>query len=261
MTTPVKVRSAAGYSLIEMLVVLAIVGILAIVGVVMVGNRQAGAVRAVMDEVEGALTNAHKSAVATGRDVAIVTWGTWNAASPPVATSLMVAHGDATLTDAEIQTTANNLLAGIAPAAALGAAGQSVAVPFRFLPNDAIQTRARIVAVGSMQWTNVMLPTPSGTSNQILTGVEPFNTGPMAGLVADANNLFSFSNTIRRVVISGSNKRFNNTFIIPVVGTTSSGGALPGGPMGLIVVLANGGSIYKFYNPGAKDADGTWRRL
>jgi hypothetical protein len=31
--------------------------------------------------------------------------------------------------------------------------------------------------------------------------------------------------------------------------------------MGLIVVLANGGTIYKFYNPGARDSDGHWRRL
>lgn len=245
----------SGYSLIELLVVLAIVAILSIAGVTMLGNRQAGAVRAVMDEVEGALTSAHKAAAATGRDVAIVTWGDWSAATP-----LIVAHGDASLSDVQIQTTANNLLLNIAPAAALGPAGQSVAIAFRFQPNDAIQSRARFVAVGSPQWTNVMLP-DAGRTNQALTSVEPFNTGPMAGLIADANNLFTFSAVTRRVVISGSNKRFTDTLIIPVVGTSSTGGALPAGPMGMVVVLANGGSIYKFYNPGARDSDGNWRRL
>jgi len=62
-------------------------------------------------------------------------------------------------------------------------------------------------------------------------------------------------------VINGSSKRFLSAFIIPIVGTTSSGGAVPGAPMGLIVVLDNGASIFKFYNPGARDGDGIWRRI
>jgi hypothetical protein len=45
------------------------------------------------------------------------------------------------------------------------------------------------------------------------------------------------------------------------VGTSPDAGALPGSPMGLIVVLANGSSVYKFYNPGAREGDGQWRRL
>ncbi|MFN7956892.1 MAG: prepilin-type N-terminal cleavage/methylation domain-containing protein [Holophagaceae bacterium] len=253
--TPTRRSAPSGYSLIELLVVLAIVAILAIAGVSMLGNRQAGAVRALMDEVEGALTSAHKAAAATGRDVAIVTWGDWSTATP-----LILAHGDASLTDEQIQTTANNLLLNIAPAAALGPAGQSVAIAFRFQPNDPVQSRARFVAVGSSQWTNVMLPS-DGKTNQALTSVEPFNTGPMVGLIADSNNLFTFSSVRRRVVVSGSNKRFTDTLIIPMVGTGSTGGALPAGPMGMVVVLANGGSIYKFYNPGARDSDGNWRRL
>ena len=254
MTTGWRRQGAAGYSLIELLVVLAIVAILAIAGVTMIGNRQSGAVRGLLDEVEGALVNAHQAAVASGRDVAIVTWGTWDTTTP-----LRLSHGDASLTDAQIQTTANNLLLSIAPAVALGVAGQTVAVPLRFLPNDAIQSRARIVALGSAQWTNVMQATPAGTTNEDVTTVAPFNLGPMAGTLTDANLLFP--GAILRSTVSGSNKRFNSTFIIPVVGTTSAGGALPGGPMGLIVVLGNGGSIYKFYNPGIRDSDGKWRRL
>ncbi|GLH74002.1 hypothetical protein GETHLI_25040 [Geothrix limicola] len=256
MTTHPRGRVASGYSLIELLVVLAIVGILSIVGVTMIGNRQSGAVRSLLDEMEGVLSNAHKSATATGADVAIVTWGTWDTTTP-----FRVAHGVASLKDTDIQTTANNLLAGTPPDAALGAAGQTVAVPFSFQPGDPSQMRARIVSLGSTQWTNVMLPTASGTKNQVLTEVEPFKTGPMTGLLDDANNLFTFSSTLRRFVISGSNKRFASTIIIPVVGTNTNGGALPGGPMGMIVVLGNGGSIYKFYNPGIRDSDGQWRRI
>jgi len=250
MSTPRR-HALSGYSMIELLVVLAIVGILAIAGVSMIGNRQSGAVRGLLDEMEGALTNAHQAAVATGRDVAIVTWGTWSAAPP-----LVMAHGDATQTDAQIQTAANDLLASLPH---LDVLGQTVAVPFRFQANDTIKSRAAIVTLGSAQWIQVMQASANGT-NEDINGVAPFLAGPMTGVMLDANDLFLFS-PLNRSVISGANKRFNSTFIIPVVGTTPSGGALPGGPMGLIVVLANGGTIYKFYNPGARDSDGKWRRL
>jgi prepilin-type N-terminal cleavage/methylation domain-containing protein len=236
----------SGYSLAELLVVLAIVGILAFVGVSMMGNRQSAAVRALMDEVEGALTNAHAVAVSTGRDVAILTWGSWDAKAP-----VRLAYGDASLSDAILQTYSDDLLASKPHTDVLG---QTVAVPFKFLPNDTIQSRAQIVTVD--QWTN------SGLTSQDITKVPPFSTGTMQGILADTNkNLFTLDGTSRRVVISGSSKRFTSTFMIPFVGTNSVGAAIPGGPMGLIVVLENGGSIYKFYNPGARDSDGQWRRM
>jgi hypothetical protein len=34
-----------------------------------------------------------------------------------------------------------------------------------------------------------------------------------------------------------------------------------GSPMGLIVVLANGATIYKFYNPGVLEGNGKWRKI
>ena len=255
MSTPRR-HAAFGYSMIELLVVLAIVGILAIAGVSMIGNRQSGAVRGLLDELEGALTNAHQAAVATGRDVAIVSWGTWDGGTP-----VRLAHGNALQSDVQIQTAANDLLASLPHVDLLGA---TVAVPFRFLPNDTIHSRARVVTLGSAQWASVMQATPAGATNEIITTVAPFLAGPMVGVLVDGpNNLFQLELTAtpQRNVISGANKRFTTTFIIPVVGTTTSGGALPGGPMGMIVVLANGGTIYKFYNPGARDSDGKWRRL
>jgi hypothetical protein len=142
--------------------------------------------------------------------------------------------------------------------------GATVAVPFRFLPNDTLQNQARVVTLGSPQWINVMQATPAGTTNEDITAVAPFLAGPMVGVLVDGpNNLFQLelAATPQRNVISGASKRFTTTFMIPVVGTTSSGGALPGGPMGMIVVLANGGTIYKFYNPGARNSDGRWRRI
>lgn len=267
MTTEMRGRVAAGYSLIELLVVLVIVGVLAVVGTnMMIGNRQSGAVRSLLDELEGALSNAHKVSVATGSDVAIVTWGTWDAATP-----MTLAYGNANLDQplppapadpTAIQNIALNLLKSIPPAPGLGQAAQTVAVPFHYLPKDPSQMRARIVALTSDQWANVKQSTGAGKTNQLITDVEPFKSaGPLKDVLTDDNNLFSFSSTLKRCVISGSNKRFNTAIVIPVVGTSTGGGAVPGGPMGLIVVLANGGTIYKFYNPGCRDSDGQWRKI
>jgi hypothetical protein len=106
-----------------------------------------------------------------------------------------------------------------------------------------------------------MQATTNGKKNTDITKVNPFVSGPIADAYSDTNNLFSFSNAVNRFVISGSNKRFTRAIIIPVVGTVTGGGVLPGGPMGLIVVLANGGTVYKFYNPGIRDSDGQWRKI
>ena len=274
MSTCLRRSAAFGYSLVELLVVLAIVGILAIAGVTMIGNRQSGAVRGLLDELEGALNNAQQAGVATGRDVAIVTWGTWDAAAP-----LRLALGDASttgFTEVEIRNRAEDLLKPTIPAIdasltpAMIQAYQSVAVTFRFLPNDAIQSRARIVTLGSDQWKSVMGKTPANTQNDDIGLVVPFSTSWGAPVDRDNSDPLQLSNLFpldpaaaapTKNVISGNNKRFTSSFFIPIVGTTSSGAALPGGPMGMIVVLANGSSIYKFYNPGARDSDGHWRRL
>jgi prepilin-type N-terminal cleavage/methylation domain-containing protein len=70
-------HGARGYSLIELLVVLAIISVLSIAAVTTVGNRPAGAVRAVMDEVEGVLAAAHKRTASSPGDITLITGGVW----------------------------------------------------------------------------------------------------------------------------------------------------------------------------------------
>jgi len=48
---------------------------------------------------------------------------------------------------------------------------------------------------------------------------------------------------------------------LQVVGTSPSAGPLPGSPMGILVVQANGATVIKFYNPGVLEGDGQWRKL
>ncbi len=230
-------RSVCGYSLIELLVVIVIVGILSIVGVTMLGSKPAGSVRGIMDELEGVLASAHKRAVATGQDVVITTTGDW--AVPNVMTMTFTG-------------------ASAADGFTLAFGTNSSGTPDKILREH---LHGGVVTAAQAGWWTTALG--SGTS---LDSVEPFNDANTGFQVAGASilqnsalNLFRGGATAGTVRISGTNKRFTTTVWIEVVGLTN-GLPIPGGPMGALVVQANGATIYKFYNPG-KSSGGTWRRI
>ncbi|MBL0210578.1 MAG: prepilin-type N-terminal cleavage/methylation domain-containing protein [Holophagaceae bacterium] len=257
-----------GFSLIELLVVLAIVGVLAIAGISMMGNRTGGAVRGLLDELEGGLLDAHKFAVATGRDVTIVSQGKWTPGEP-----LVMVRGDATITTlAPLQWSniLNDLRDGHPDLPTTDKTGfttnqiSSLSLSFRL--NSTATSLARehmnagIAVQGSPWWANAMMVS-GGKQNEDITSVEPFKSDAGFNAAVTAPNfLFDGAGTPNHTEISGANKRFNSTFVIPVVGI-SGGNAIPGGAMGLIVVQNNGATIYKFYNPGVRDGDGKWRRI
>jgi hypothetical protein len=231
-------------------VVLAIVAILAIAGVSALGNRGGSSVRVVMDELEGAIMDAHKYAASTGKDVAIVTWGAWDATQ--TTPTMYMARGFASQTATAIQTVVT------APPASPTDVQKSVSVVFS--PSRSREyMNAGVVVNGSNWWTNAMQANAAGRANTDITTVAPFSSDAnFQAANATANNLFQ--SALNLVSISGSNKRFNTSFIIQVV-STSGGLAVPGGAMGLIVVLNNGATVYKFYTPGVNNGDGTWRRI
>ena len=251
---PQQQRQDSGFTLIELLVVVTILGILAVVGVNMIGNRRAAAVRSIMDEVEGALNNARQAAAATGKDQAVECWGTWNSTTDP----MVIAYGNGTLADGTIQADANNQLAGTVTA------GSSVVIGFHYLPNDVIHSRARIVVSGSQDWATAMTATSGGKANTDITGLDPFLAGDamnaLSGSVATGTPTFTGS-LLRCTTISGTSQRFTSSMFIEIVGTSPDNGPLPGGPMGLLVVLNNGATVYKFYNPGVLEGNGQWRKL
>jgi prepilin-type N-terminal cleavage/methylation domain-containing protein len=258
-----------GYSLIELLIVLVIVGILSIAGVVYLGNRPAAGVRVILDELEGALLGAQKQAVATGRDITLATTGTWSPANP-----LVLVRGDSTITVPPVTDPPTPIIytwtsvlgnaQGTWPPAdppennALALSQfTSLDVAFRLGTSGTALTREHInagVAVDPALWVAAQ-----GSSTAITSAV-PFNAGgAFAGTLIDANRLFIGAENVA-FSISGTNKRFNQTFWIPVV-NISNGNAVPGGPMGVIFAQANGGTVYKFYNPGTRNGDGKWRRI
>lgn len=252
MTTRLRAQVASGYSLIELLVVLAIVAILSIAGVYMLGNRGGNSVRTVMDELEGAIMDAHKYAASSGREVAIVTWGSWDVSG--TAPVMQMARGVPSITQD------SKAIQGVVTAPPATPTDEQKTVAVIFAPSRSREyMNAGVVVNGSAWWANAMTKTGSGKTNQDITSVEPLKSN--ASFIAanvPANNLFQ--GALNQVTISGSNKRFNNSFIIQVV-STSSGLAVPGGAMGLIVVLSNGATVYRFYNPGVNNGDGQWRRI
>jgi len=240
---PPPSRSSRGYSLVELLTVLAIVGILAMVGVAMIGDRSASSVRSVMDDLEGAIAGAHKFTASSGTDVLIATRGDWAAANP-----LILAYGSAniTTTTAEILTNGANR-------------SESFRVDVRGTGLAADHQRAGIVTQANAAWWG-----SAATGSQDLSSVPPFSdssSGFAPVLASGANNLFQGGTTANALRISGANKRFTSTFYIQVV-SLHNGMPVTGGPMGLLVGLANGATIYKFYNPGVlSGGTGAWRKL
>lgn len=247
--------SQRGYSLMELLVVMVIVTILAVAGIAIIGSRPATGVRAVLDEIEGALLDAHKQAVATGRDVTIATTGTWDPAAP-----LALIRGDATIALGDWTAAFAAAQGTWPPPQGTMTAGQfsSLSLGFRLGATGAALSREHMnagVAVNPAWWT-----VANAAPNELIGSVAPFSS--LAGFSGQltAGNLLFTGATNTAFSISGTNKRFNQTFWIPVVGI-SNGNAVPGGPMGVLFVQGNGATIYKFYNPGATNGDGKWRRI
>ena len=236
-----------GYSLIEVLVVIVIVGILSMVGVTMMGSKPSGAVRAVMDELEGTLVSAQKLAVASGRDVLVVSEGDWGGGTRP----MMLAYGYA---DQGANTTNTILTAGRRASeafhVAIGTGGNLLRE----------HMHAGVVTANTAGWWTTAA---TGAASMDISGVVPFNSGGIFhGVLEDADlNLFRSGDTAGLARISGTNKRYTTGFWIEIVGLVD-GQPRAGVPMGVLVIQANGAQVFKFYNPGTYNGgDGTWRRI
>lgn len=206
-------KAASGYSLIELLLVLVIVGILVVASVQMIGNRPATAVHSIMDELEGVISAAHKGTTSTLGDITLTATGNWTAATP------------ATLTYT-------------------GASGPSS--NFVYTPTSRDHQYAGIDC-------------GSGWSDDAITslqGVVPFSAdATFLAALAPSAQLFKAGNPAP--VINGYSKRANSGFYIAVVGLRG-GVPVTSGPVGVLVMPAGSGTIYKFYRSNSAES---WRRL
>jgi len=233
-----QLRRCHGYSLAEILVVLVIVGILGMVGVTMIGNRPGTAVRSVMDEIEGVLMNAQKTAVVTTRDVYLSTSGVWLDGS-------CILDGRALNPSAVTfpLTMPTDIKAGV-DAKRYGSSSECFRSHYA---SDRDHMSAGVDCGNG--WYAAALGSASD-----LKDVEPVKS-ETTFVSALGTRLFTGSD--KYSIINGLTKRFEKGFSIVVVGLRS-GTPVAGGPIGVIIVPENGSSVYKFYKP---DGNAAWRRL
>jgi len=232
--------SQQGFSLIELLVVLAIVGIITITGVVMLGDRRSNSVRSVMDEVEGALMNAQKTALLTSRDVYVSTTGTWTAGTMVLDPRAL----NSTPGVVSFPPTTAELKAGDNTGKRIGSSSDYMASQY---------AKSRDHQSAGVDCGSGWYATARGSASD-LKDVEPVKSDP-AMVDAMGNRLFTGSDN--SVVVNGLTRRFEKGFSVVVVGLRG-GGPVPGGAVGVIIVPAKSSNVYKFYKP---DGSVTWRRL
>jgi len=218
-----RFRRCSGFSLIELLVVLAILGILSMVGLSMLGDRKGSAVRGVMDEIEGVLMAAQRNAASTGTDVTLLASGKWTDGSDKL--TIDGRRWDPTKTPDITK-----------PDTRLGSTSE-VFTSHYF--GGARDHRSAGVDKGD---TAINLNTVSPCKD------DPFKT-------ALDNNLCT--GAVKTVVINGTTKRFMTGFYIVVTGL-QGGSPAANGPVGVIVVPGNMTSVFKFYK---REGETQWRRL
>lgn len=225
MRTPHHSNRISGYTLIELLVVLAIIAILAIAAVSTIGDRPGGAVRSVLDEVEGVLSAAHKRTTSTTGDITLITSGVWGSTVDPTILSFTGAN---------------------APGDSFRYVTGSREYGYAGIPCGTDWADAAITSLKTVTPTNAD-PFLDALSRPLFTGA----ANPAAATVPPAPPAAA------PFVINGYSKRFSQGFYIAVVGMRN-GIPIGSGPVGVLVVPGGGNSVYKFYRSNSAES---WRRL
>jgi prepilin-type N-terminal cleavage/methylation domain-containing protein len=236
---------ARGYTMLELMVVLIIVGILAIGAVSVIGNKRSGNVRTLLDEVEGTLVGAQQGTGVGLLNVILLADGTWTSPSNRL-------YLDGRPFDPKYSTTDFTVTANIwDPTKRIGSLAD------RFISRYTLNARehmyAGIITTDSEQTTALGGRTWLA-GDAFVAGLPASLKTPLTDALASANRLFKGAqNTVE---INAQTRRFTTGFHVCIVGI-AGGLPYPKGTMGVLVVPANSATIYKFY---LREGESTWRR-
>lgn len=230
-----------GYTLLELLVVLSIVGILVGVGMSFTLSRPSTAVRGVTGQVYGLLQSAQTLARTSGRNVALQVRGTDSGSSTG---TLTLQYGFF----AQTSTGADDFTKGPGATSANPVVGS--------LRVDLSLSRYAVIGDGTTNQFSTASPSPTPGSDTVLS---TFETSSWWG--SASNNLFtgsaSFPSSIP--VWFTSTGQPNVDFYVPVVGVRS-GVVGTNLPVGLILATRNNG-LLAFLKPTSNDSSKPWQRL
>ena len=232
-------RSAQkAFSLIELLVVLAIVGILAGVGLNFSLSRPSTAVRGVTNDVYGVIQAAQNLARNSGRNVALQTSGTEPGKTLTLEYGFFVqkADGSDDFAQGPGSTTANPVMGKLAI-------------------DPSLSRYAQVGDAATGQFSAAS-PSPSPDSDAILSAMEP-----PAFWTSTSNNLFSGSASPASpaVVYIKPDGRPSQDFYIPIIGVRS-GAVGTDLPLGMILASQSNG-LLAFLKSNSSDSSTPWRRL
>lgn len=229
-----------GYSMIELMLVLAIVAIMALVGTALVRPRTNDSVRSVMGEVEGVLLNAQHAAGLSAQDLYVSTNGSWTGGTLIIDARPMVTTATSTLPP----------VADLAPGnAATRLGSDSECFRSRYLQNDRDHRYAGIDTTGA--WLVTALGSATDLKNTTL-----MNTAALAGFKT-ALGAPLCTGAFHYVVLNSISRNFVTGFCVVVVGI-NNGTAVANGPVGIIVAPAGGANLYKYFKPNGSN---TWGRM
>lgn len=218
---------SSGFSFIELMVVVGIIGALSVAGYMYMVDNRAPAVKSLLDEIEGVLSAAQRNTMSGTGDVVLISQGTWKGTTEESALFIDGRRFDPTKSGTVFDRNRR-----------IGSQSEFLRASYA---TDRRHQLAGIDTSGGGDFATAIagsMPTLSPEMMSVLG--TPFCTG--------GDN---------QVTVNGYTKRFTNGFYIAVIGLRN-GSPLPNGPVGLIVVPTNSAGIYKYFKG---DGDSTWRRL
>ncbi len=222
-------RTTLGFSLIELLVVLVIVGIVAVVTGNWYGAAQPSAVKGTVNSVAGAVNEARAVARATGRTVTLTTGG-----SQANLTISFPSQGDDALAVPATQPTTTWL---------------------RSASGTAATKYAGVDAAGTWTIYSQAKPTPDPLVDvKAITGLLTVTSG----VTSAPENLFNNSQPKSPLSFDATGRASRDFYVF--VGGMRSSASYTSAPVGLVLVSRTNG-IHAFYKPNAGDATVPWQRL